>query len=70
MTVAEIMEWIKASGNVCAPLLFVALLWMNNERKTAVDKYEKANDKLQNLSEKTIILLTEIKGLFGSKANV
>ncbi len=61
------MEWVKASGNVCAPLLLVALLWMNNERKIAVDKHEKANDKLQNLSERTMILLTEIKGLFGSR---
>lgn len=67
MTAAEIMEWVKASGNVCAPLLLVALLWMNNERKIAVDKHEKANDKLQNLSERTMILLTEIKGLFGSR---
>jgi hypothetical protein len=70
MTAAEVMEWVKASGGVSAPLLLVALLWMNNERKNALDKYEKANDKLENLSEKTIVLLTEIKGLFGSRANV
>lgn len=69
MTSADIMELVRTSGNVIAPLLLVALIWMNNERKAAVDKYEKANDKLQNLSEKTMILLTEIKGLFGSKSN-
>lgn len=69
MTSAELMEWVKASGGVCAPLLLVALIWMNNERKTAIEKYEKTSDKLQNLSERTIILLTEIKGLFGSRPN-
>jgi hypothetical protein len=70
MTSAEIMEYIKASGGVCAPLLLVALIWMNNERKNALTKYENSNDKLQNLSERTLILLTEIKGLFGSRPNV
>lgn len=67
MTIAEWIEYVKASGTVCAPLLLVALVWMNNERKDAVNKYEKSNSKLQDLSEKTIILLTEIKGLFGSR---
>ena len=67
MTLTDWIEYVKASGSVCAPLLLIALVWMNSDRKTAIDKYEKANDKLQNLSEKTIVLLTEIKGLFGSR---
>lgn len=67
MTLIEWIDYVKAGGSVCAPLLLIALLWMNNERKNALEKYEKINDKLQNLSEKTIILLTEIKGLFGSR---
>lgn len=67
MTLADWIEYVKASGSVCAPLLLIALLWMNNERKNALTKYEKSNDKLQSLSEKTIVLLTEIKGLFGGR---
>ena len=70
MTAAEVMEWVKASGGVSAPLLLVALWWMNKERLAAIEKCDKANDKLESLSEKTIVLLTEIKGLFGSRANV
>jgi hypothetical protein len=67
MTLTEWFEYIQSGGSVCAPLLLFALLWMNSERKEAIAKCEKSEEKLQNLSEKTIILLTEIKGLFGSR---
>lgn len=67
LSLGEVFEYVKAGGGICAPLLFVALIWMNKEREKAVDKYDKSNEKLQNLSERTLVLLTEIKALFGSR---
>ena len=65
MALPEWIEFVKAGGGICAPLLLIALLWMNNERKEAIQKWEASNAKLSDLSERTIVLFTEIKGIVG-----
>jgi len=39
----------------------------HGERKEALEKLEDNNEKLQHLSERTLVLLAEIKVLFGSR---
>lgn len=67
MSLTELIEYVKSSGGICAPLLAIALLWMERERKNAVAEAKEANAKLANLSERTLVLFTEIKGLLGNK---
>jgi hypothetical protein len=74
MPIAELLELVKTGGGICAVLLLLALIWMNKqlekahtERKEALEKLETSNEKLQSLSERTLVLLTEIKVLFGSR---
>lgn len=67
MTIAEIIEYVKSSGGYSAPLLLVALIWMEKERKSAVAEAKEANAKLASLSERTLVLFTEIKALVGNK---
>jgi len=67
MPLAELMEYVKAGGGICAPLLLLALFWLNGERKDAVAEAKAANEKMANLSERTIVLFTEIKGLLGNR---
>lgn len=67
MELPELIGYVKSGGGICAPLLLLALLWMNNERKNALAKLDTANAKLESLSERSIILFTEIKGLLGNR---
>lgn len=67
MSLPELFEYVKNGGGIAAPLLLVALIWMIKEKDKWEAKYDQANSRLQDLSEKTLILLTEIKGLFGSR---
>lgn len=70
MTTADFFQYVKDGGAYCAPLLLAALLWLNSERirllgelKTATDKIEAKSDKLESLAERTVVILTEFKGL-------
>lgn len=65
MQLPELIEYVKSGGGILAPMLLLALVWMNSERKDAAAKADAANSKLADLSERTIVLLTEIKFLFG-----
>ena len=63
MTLIEAIEFVKYGGSIAAPLLLVALIWMNGERKEAREEAKQSNAKLADLSERTIVLLTELKGM-------
>ncbi len=65
MTAVEVFEYVKNGGGYCAPLLLVALIWMNSERKDLLSKLEAKSAKVESLSERTIIVMTELKTLFG-----
>ena len=65
MSLPDLIEYVKSSGGICAPLLLLALIWMNGERNKALAKLDAAHAKLENLSERALILFTEIKGLLG-----
>lgn len=63
MPIADLIELCKAGGGILAPFLLLALIWMNGERKEAVSDAKESNSKLRELSEKTIVLLTELKAM-------
>lgn len=64
---AEVFEYVKNGGGYCAPLLLIALLWMNAERKDLLAKLEAKSTKIESLAERTIVMLTELRGLLGHK---
>lgn len=65
MTLIDAIEFVKYGGGIAAPLLLIALLWMNGQRQEARNEAKEATAKLSDLSERTIVLFTEIKGLVG-----
>lgn len=65
MTAAEIFEFVKNGGGYCSPLLLIALIWMERDRSDLLRKLEDKSAKVDSLSERTITVLTELKGMFG-----
>lgn len=70
MPLTDWIEFVKYGGSIAAPMLLIALLWMDKQRKEAKDEAKEAreetklvNTKLSDLSERTIVLLTELKGM-------
>ena len=63
MPLAEVIEYVKAGGGIAAPLLLLALIWMNKQREEAREEAKETAAKLADLSERTIVLLTELKGM-------
>ena len=66
------LEWwfqkIQEGGAISAVLLLGALLWMNSDRKRLISALEikdaiiaDKDKKLENLSERTLVLLAEVK---------
>lgn len=73
MTFAEVWELIKNGGPPVILLLVLAIIWLNGERKRLIDsneakdaQLEKKSEKLENLSERTLVLTSEIKTLLFS----
>lgn len=67
------LEWwfqiVKDGGAVAAVLLLGALVWMDRERRRLVEENKLKDGQLVNLSERTVIVMTEIKTfLFSGKA--
>lgn len=63
----DFFTYVKDGGAYCSPLLLAALLWMVRERKDLLSKLEAKSAKLENLTERVIILMTEIKVWLGGK---
>ncbi len=63
MPIADLIELCKAGGGILAPFLLLALVWMNGKLKDAEAEAKEANALLRVLSEKTIVLLTELKAM-------
>lgn len=60
MDATAVFEMLKVGGWALSPLLFYLLLDEKKERRAT-------QAKLEALSEKTMILLTELKGLVSGK---
>lgn len=65
------VDWIvfaKEAGAYISPLLMGAVIWLNVDRNRLLDSIGKKDlllsekdDKLQSLSERTLVTMTEIK---------
>lgn len=61
MTSAEILEIIKTGGWALSPFLFWLWLRSDSERR-------ETQSRLETLSERTIVIMTELKGLLTGRA--
>lgn len=66
------LEWwfqvVKDGGAVAAILELGALFWLNLERNRLIEENKDKDDKLVSLSERTVVVMTEIKTfLFSGK---
>lgn len=65
------MDWItfaKEAGAYISPLLMGAVIWLNSDRNRLLESLGKKDlllsekdEKLQSLSERTLVTMTEIK---------
>lgn len=70
-------QWAKEGGAYLSPFLLGALVWMNSDRNRLItackdkdDKLSEKDDKLANLSERTLVTLTEIRTFLFNVLNV
>ncbi len=61
MTSAEWIQWAKEGGAYLSPFLLGALLWMNSDRNRLIKDVASKDEKLESLSERTIIFMAELK---------
>lgn len=54
-------EWLEKLATASPALIFAALWWLERSDRKA------ASAKLETLSERTLVLLTELKGLLSGK---
>lgn len=59
------LEWwfqaVKDGGAVAAILELGALIWLNLDRNRLIDENKSKDDQLASLSERTVVVMTEIK---------
>lgn len=69
MTLQDWFQFVKDGGAVAAVMLLGAVFWLDRERRRLVDELNSKDEKLVNLSERWLVVLTEIKTfLFSGKA--
>lgn len=61
MSAAELLEYVKNGGAYCAPLLLLALFWINSDRSRLVKDLEDKSVKLEALSERALTVMAELK---------
>lgn len=55
------ITWAKEAGVYISPLLMAALFWLNAERVRLLNESKLKDDRLLDLSERLIIISTELK---------
>jgi hypothetical protein len=58
------MDWIayvKEGGAWCAPLLLMAIYWLNTERIRLLEEVKVRDEKLETLSDKALTVMAELK---------
>ncbi len=53
--------WAKDAGAYVSPLLMAAIFWLNVDRNRLIEENKGKDDKLSDLSERTITVMTELK---------
>lgn len=69
MTLQDWFQFVKDGGAVAAVMLLGAVFWLVRDRDRLIADLKSKDDKLVNLSERWLVVLTEIKTfLFSGKA--
>ncbi len=55
------LSYVKEGGIYCAPLLLMAVLWMNTERLRLLKELKEQDNKVHALAERVITITTEMK---------
>lgn len=63
MSTEQLVAYVQAGGAYCAPLLLMALFWMNKERRDLLTKLEAKSLKVESMAERMIVLMTELRML-------
>lgn len=61
---AAVFDWIgyvKSAGGAISPILFGALIWMNGERSRLLSQLEKREERLDELAERWLVVITELR---------
>jgi hypothetical protein len=61
-------EIVQRGGAITSPLLLAALIWMNRERIRLIGEVASKDAKLEGIAERTITLMTELKGLISARS--
>lgn len=61
MTIEQWFAFVKEAGAYISPLLLGALIWMDRDRKRLIAENMKKDDRLVDLSERSIAVATELK---------
>jgi hypothetical protein len=55
------VTYVKEGGAWCAPLLLTAIYWLNTERLRLLEEAKVRDQKLEELSDKAITVMAELK---------
>lgn len=61
MTLEWWLQAVKDGGAIAAVLELGALIWLNIDRNRLIEENKSKDTRLDNLSERTITVLTELK---------
>lgn len=57
----------RTGGAYIAPFLLAALLWMTKDRNRLLTRLEEKSTKVEDMAERMIVVMTEVKGLFSGR---
>ena len=64
-------EWwfdlAQRGGAIIAPFLLFALIWMTRDRNSILAELKKKSEKLESLTERVIVVMTELKGMLAGR---
>lgn len=63
MSLAELLEYVKAGGGVLAPV-FAILWWLERGER------QDSQTELKQVSEKSVVAITELRALVGQLATI
>lgn len=61
MTLEWWLQTVKDGGSIAAVLLLGAVIWLNIDRNRLIEENKEKDEKLGDLAERTIVIMTEIR---------
>lgn len=55
------VSYVKEGGTWCAPLLLMAIYWLNTERARLLQEVKVRDEKLEALSDRALTVMAELK---------